>query len=146
MRSTAILKRIWGNRYACRRLWRTTDYRDHGHLRPDLHGLVREHGQAPASAQIFDLYVNAFHATPSSYCTAVNAAAKSVFLNELGTAADFATRVETLVTDKITPNDHWKSATAAEAQLILRGFDKAATAISSRSCNRPASWATTARR
>jgi hypothetical protein len=72
------------------------------------------------------LYAEAFETTPSDYYVGINAAAKSVFLRELSTAADYATKVEKLVGAQKRPGNYWMTATVAEVQLIQRNFDKSA--------------------
>jgi hypothetical protein len=74
-----------------------------------------------------NLYALAFKLIDTSYYTGINAAAKSVFLGDMKTALAMAEKVEALVGDNSTPGDYWKSATAAEAQLIKRNFERAAT-------------------
>lgn len=73
-----------------------------------------------------DLYRQAFEAYPKDYYTGINAAAKSLFLDEHETAAQLAKRVEGLVGDKPISGDYWKSATVAEVQLLQGNFEKAA--------------------
>jgi len=73
-----------------------------------------------------DLYAEAFEASPSTYYVGINAAAKSILLNELDVADAFAKRVQDIVGTKSVPNDYWRSATVAEVQLMQRQFLKAA--------------------
>jgi hypothetical protein len=73
-----------------------------------------------------DLYAEAFTAVPSDYYTGINAAAKSVFLNDLNAAHAYAEKVEALVGREPKSNDYWMSATVAEVQLIQRHFADAA--------------------
>jgi hypothetical protein len=56
----------------------------------------------------------------------INAASKSVMLGEMDLAADLAARVEKLVGTEEHPTDYWKTATAAEAQVIKRSYAAAA--------------------
>lgn len=72
-----------------------------------------------------DLYRQAFEATLGDYYTGVNAATKSLFLGECETAAQLAKRVEGLVGLSPVPGDYWKTATAAEVQLLQQNYDKA---------------------
>jgi hypothetical protein len=73
-----------------------------------------------------DLYARAFAQAPRDYYTGINAAAKSVFLGEPELAEDFAAKVEAIVGTARTEGDYWKSATAAEVQLIKRNYAGAA--------------------
>jgi tetratricopeptide (TPR) repeat protein len=73
-----------------------------------------------------DLYAQAFKLTDTDYYTGINAAAKSVLLDELPEAAGYAKSVEALVGKEPIPGDYWKSATVAEVQLIQGNFDRAA--------------------
>lgn len=73
-----------------------------------------------------DLYAEGFAASPQSSYLGINAAAKSVFLNELDAGRDFALRVESLVGTAAKAGDYWHTATVAEAQLILGRFQAAA--------------------
>src|SRR5664280_1499842 len=60
----------------------------------------------------------------SSY-TGINAAGKTALLGDLGSAAEYASRVEALVGTAPTPGDYWRTATAAEAQLIQGHYEAA---------------------
>lgn len=73
-----------------------------------------------------DLYAEAFKYAPSDYYTGINAAAKSVFLDELEKAKECAEKVEKLVGTKPIENDYWQTATVAEVQLIRENYDEAA--------------------
>ena len=73
-----------------------------------------------------DLYAEAFERAPTDYYTGINAAAKSVFLGEAQEAKKYADEVSEIVGTRPTSNDYWKSATAAEVQLILGQYEKAA--------------------
>jgi len=73
-----------------------------------------------------DLYAHAFGLHPTDYYTGINAAAKSVLLDELTQGAELAKRVELIVGAQPVPGDYWKCATVAEAQLIQSAFDRAA--------------------
>ena len=72
-----------------------------------------------------DLYVRAFENDPSDYYTGINAAAKSVFLDEPDTAARYATEVQEIVGTEKKEGDYWLTATIAEVQLIRRRYDRA---------------------
>ena len=73
-----------------------------------------------------DLYAEAFQRSPKDYYTGINAAAKSVFLGEETVAGGFAGQVEKLVGTRPKRGDYWITATAAEAQLLRRHYDRAA--------------------
>ena len=73
-----------------------------------------------------DLYRQAFEGTPNNYYTGINAASKSLLAGEKETAAQLAKRVKDLVGDKAVPDDYWKTATVAEAQLLEENIDNAA--------------------
>src|SRR5262245_20922485 len=73
-----------------------------------------------------DLYRQAFEACPRDYYTGINAASKSLLAGESQTAAQLAARVQTLVGDKPVPGDYWKTATAAEVQLLQNRIAEAA--------------------
>jgi len=73
-----------------------------------------------------DLYAEAFNASPSSYYAGINAATKSILLREQDAAKGFAQRVQAIVGDQAMPGDYWRTATAAEVQLIQGKFAEAA--------------------
>lgn len=75
-----------------------------------------------------NLYAEAFAAAPSDYYTGINAAANSVLLGEMETALAHAAAVEKLVGTTVAKGDYWRTATAAEVQLI-RGNHAAAAAL-----------------
>lgn len=74
-----------------------------------------------------DLYAEGFAKTPSDFYPGINAAAKSVFLDEIDAGIQLAKAVEQLVGTLPKSGDYWQSATVAEVQLIQRNFDLAAT-------------------
>ena len=74
-----------------------------------------------------DLYRQCFEAFPTDFYTGINAAAKSLLLGEKETAAQIAARVQGVVGDSPVPGDYWKTANAAEVQLLQAAFDKAAS-------------------
>ena len=73
-----------------------------------------------------DLYRQAFEAFPKDYYTGINAASKSLLAGEKETAAQLAARVQTIVGDQVVPGDYWKTATAAELQLLQANYPAAA--------------------
>jgi tetratricopeptide (TPR) repeat protein len=73
-----------------------------------------------------DLYALGFKLDSTNSYTGVNAAAKSVFLDELDVALGYAKKVEALVGTEPLPGNYWESATVAEVQLIKRNYDRAA--------------------
>lgn len=73
-----------------------------------------------------DLYVRAFKLVPSDSYTGINAAAKSVFLEDSGAAAEYAAAVEKLVGIEKVEGNYWETATVAEVQLMRKNYLKAA--------------------
>jgi hypothetical protein len=73
-----------------------------------------------------DLYRQGFEAFPTDFYTGINAASKSLLAGEKETAAQLAARVQTIVGDKPIANDYWKTATAAELQLLQAKHPEAA--------------------
>jgi tetratricopeptide (TPR) repeat protein len=73
-----------------------------------------------------DLYAEGFGLVPDNYYLGVNAAAKSIFLNELDAGREFAQRVQAVLGDKAKAGDYWHTATVAEVQLIQGKFSQAA--------------------
>ena len=82
-----------------------------------------------------DLYAEGFALAPSSYYVGVNAAAKSVFLDELDAGKDFARRVQAIVGAEAKPGDYWQTATVAEVQLIQRNFARGGEAVRRGRCD-----------
>jgi len=74
-----------------------------------------------------DLYAEGFAKCRNDFYPGINAAAKSIFLNDLDAGIEFAKRVEALVGSQARSNDYWHTATVAEVQLIQRRFDVAAS-------------------
>ncbi len=74
-----------------------------------------------------DLYAEGFAKAPNDFYLGINAAAKSIFLDELAAGNQLAKAVEQLVGAQPKAGNYWLSATVAEAQLIQRNFDDAAT-------------------
>jgi len=73
-----------------------------------------------------DLYRQAFEAFPTDYYTGINAASKSLLAGEKETAAQLAARVQDVIREKPVANDYWKTATAAELQLLQAKYSEAA--------------------
>jgi len=73
-----------------------------------------------------DLYARAFKGSPSDYYTGINAAAKSLMLEDFAAATDYAEQVENIIGQEAVEGDYWKTATAAEVQLIKGDYAKAA--------------------
>jgi len=73
-----------------------------------------------------DLYAESFQAAPRNYYVGINAAAKSIFLNELDAGQAHAQRVQEIVGTAAKHDDYWMTATVAEVQLIQRRFVEAA--------------------
>ena len=71
-------------------------------------------------------YAEAFDKAPDDYYTGINAAAKSVFLNETEKAAVFAEKVQSIVGVTAIEGDYWKTATIAEVLLMQKKYDEAA--------------------
>jgi len=72
-----------------------------------------------------DLYRQAFETTSKDSYTGINAATKSLFLDEQQTALQLAQRVEQLVGTKAVPGKYWETATVAEVQLLQGHFAEA---------------------
>lgn len=74
-------------------------------------------------------YLQAFETAQDDYYTGINAATKSLFLEEpteTELANELADQVLEIVGDNPVPGDYWQTATSAEAFLIKRGLAKAA--------------------
>ena len=71
-----------------------------------------------------DLYREAFELAPTDYYTGINAASKSLFLNERETARQIAARVEELFAEN-PPADYWSLASRAEARLLHEDYSQA---------------------
>ena len=75
-----------------------------------------------------DYYVEAFGIAQDDYYTGINAAAKSVLIgspDDLALAAQLGAKVQEIVGDAPQPGDYWKTATAAEVQLIQAHYAQA---------------------
>jgi tetratricopeptide (TPR) repeat protein len=73
-----------------------------------------------------ELYEEAFRLTPSDYYVGINAASKLALLGFLEPARKLASSVLEYVTDSVDGADYWKTATHAEARLLLGDFAEAA--------------------
>ena len=71
-------------------------------------------------------YEEAYKKAPDDYYTGINAASKSVFLDEYEKGAAIAQKILDNVGSKAVPSDYWKTATIAEAFLILKRYAEAA--------------------
>jgi len=74
-----------------------------------------------------ELYRQAFETNPKDYYTGINAATKSLLLDETQTASQLAARVEGIVGQQAIPGDYWRTATIAEVQLLQAKYAQAAT-------------------
>jgi len=72
-----------------------------------------------------DLYAEAFQAAPEDYYVGVNAASKSVLLDDLEAARRYAAQVVQIIGSEPS-GDYWKTVTVAEAMLILGEIEAAA--------------------
>ena len=87
-------------------------------------------GNAAALRRSRDLYAEAYELAPDSYYNGINAAAKSIFLQneaDVKKGREYAAELQTWIGRKAIPGDYWKSATVAEAHLILADYEAAAT-------------------
>jgi len=74
-----------------------------------------------------DLYAESFASAPENYYTGINAASKSIFLDEVEAGMNLGKQVEALVGTREKPGDYWQTATVAEVQLIQRNYAEAAS-------------------
>ena len=72
-----------------------------------------------------ELYRQAFEATPNDYYTGINAATKSLLLDERDTAQQLAQRVQKITGIAPVAGDYWKTATVAEVQLLQSNYEAA---------------------
>jgi hypothetical protein len=89
--------------------------------------LIR-YSKEPISAYLrkaCDLYSEAFQNAPDDYLAGIQAAKLRVALGDPHSAANQAAAVQKIVGTVPTPNDFWKSVTAAEALLILGAYPEA---------------------
>lgn len=73
-----------------------------------------------------DLYAEAFAGAQDDYYTGINAATKSLLLGDTEASTAYASLVEAAVGSEPVPGDYWRTATAAEAQLLQRRYGAAA--------------------
>jgi predicted Zn-dependent protease len=97
----------------------------------------RESGNVLHLEMSRNLYTEAFKNAPTDYYSGINAASKSVLLGELDAAQQIADNVEKIVGTASTPLDYWRSATAAEVQLIKRKYAEAARLYKEAVANAP---------
>ncbi|MEM8963591.1 MAG: toll/interleukin-1 receptor domain-containing protein, partial [Acidobacteriota bacterium] len=83
-------------------------------------------GEAADLRKSRDLYAEAFAAAQDDYYTGINAAAKSVFLDDLEAAKTYAEQVEAIVGTEPKAGDYWFTATVGEVALIQGKYDDAA--------------------
>ena len=74
-----------------------------------------------------DLYAESFASAPDNYYTGINAASKSIFLDEIDVGMRLGKQVEALVGTREKVGDYWQTATVAEVQLIQRNYAEAAS-------------------
>ncbi|WP_163988719.1 TIR domain-containing protein [Pyxidicoccus caerfyrddinensis] len=89
-------------------------------------GLYQESGKTLHLRKSRELYRTAFQSDTKSYYTGINAAAKSLFLNELDEAARLAGEVLPLVKSATDGQDLWAACTLAEVHLLQRNVAEAA--------------------
>ncbi|MEJ8848209.1 TIR domain-containing protein [Variovorax rhizosphaerae] len=97
--------------------------------------------------QARDLYAEAFAAARDDYYTGINAAAKSVLLDDLARAAQLANEVQQIVGAEPRPGDYWLTATVGEVWLIqknyveaARNYDAAVAMASSQTGSHKSTW------
>lgn len=81
-------------------------------------GLYQESGKLLHLRKSRELYRTAFQADPKDYYTGINAATKSLFLNEPQEAARLANEVAPLVKQAEDGNDFWAGCTLGEVYLL----------------------------
>jgi len=105
-----------------------------GHQDPETLGILaaawdgryRESGKKLYLRRSRELYRTAFHGDPSDYYTGINAASKSLFLNEPEEAARLAASVAPLIETARDGEDFWAGCTLGEVYLLQREIDAAA--------------------
>ena len=73
-----------------------------------------------------DLYLESFEKFPTDHYTGINAASKSLLADETQMATELAQRVLKLTGEELDRTNYWKTATIAEAQLLLGRYEDAA--------------------
>ena len=89
----------------------------------------RRSGRVNDLKQSRDLYAEAFEGAKDDYYTGINAASKSVLIGgdaELARGKTIAADVEKIVGTEPTKGDYWKTASAAEVQLLQGAYAEAA--------------------
>jgi len=89
-------------------------------------GLYQESGKLLHLRRSRELYRTAFQSNPKDYYTGINAATKSLFLNEPQEAARLAAEVLPLVQFASDGNDFWAGCTLGEVYLLQGDFNAAA--------------------
>lgn len=72
-------------------------------------------------------YAEAFARSPDDYYTGINAATKSILLDDYPAARQIAEKVQVLVGNKPVPGDYWQTATIAEVLLLEKRYEEAAS-------------------
>ena len=90
-------------------------------------GLYQESGKMLHLRRSRELYRTAFQGDPKDYYTGINAATKSLFLDEPEEAARLAAEVLPLVQFASDGNDFWAGCTLGEIYLLQRNLSAAAT-------------------
>ncbi len=88
-------------------------------------GLYQESGKMLYLRKSRELYRTAFQADPKDYYTGINAAAKSLFLDEPLEAARLAAEVKPLVKHASDGNDFWGGCILGEVYLLQRDINSA---------------------
>ena len=104
-----------------------------GHQDPETMGMLgaawdgfyQESGKMLHLRKSRELYRTAFQADPKDYYTGINAAAKSLFLDEPQEAERLATEVKPLVKHASDGNDFWAGCTLGEVYLLQRDLNSA---------------------
>lgn len=89
----------------------------------------RRSGRVNDLKQSRDLYAEAFDTAKDDYYTGINAASKSVLIGgdpELARGKAIASDVQKIVGTEPTKGDYWKTASAAEVQLLQGAYAEAA--------------------
>ena len=89
-------------------------------------GLYQQTGRKLHLRKSRELYRTAFQADPRSYYTGINAATKSLFLDEREEAARLAAEVQPLVSQALDGADFWAACTLGEVYLLQGNTEDAA--------------------